>query len=361
MDRRTFLKNAGLATGAAAATTLAAPAIAQGRTKLTMVTSWPRGAAGVWDVVEHIVATVNEMSDGTLEIDAKAGGELVGPFESFDAVSSGQADIYHAADYYFIGQSPALALFTAIPFGMTAPEMMVWYYHRGGRELQHELGEIFNLKSFIAGNTGAQGGGWFRSPIKSAEDFNGLKFRMPGLGGQTVSKLGASVQNVAGGEIYQALASGALDATEWIGPWSDEALGLHEVAKHYYPAGFHEPGAALSTAVNLDVFNGLSLPHQKIIEYASAEAHQWLYSLYIANNGAALGRLVTGGVTTHTFTDDVWDAYGAAAAEVIEETRSDALFARIHDSYMSSMRQSANWISQSDGFYTAQRARVLGF
>ncbi len=360
MDRRKFLKSAGLAAGAAAATTLATPAISQGRAKLTMVTSWPRGAAGVWDVVEHISETVNQMSDGTLEVDAKAAGELVGAFESFDAASSGQADAYHAADYYFISQSPAWALFTAIPFGMTAPEMMVWYYHRGGRELHHELGEIFNLRSFIAGNTGAQGGGWYRSPINSAEDFNGLKFRMPGLGGQTVSKLGASVQNVPGGEIYQALASGALDATEWIGPWSDEALGLHEVAKNYYPAGFHEPGAALSFAVNLEVFNSLSPAHQKIIEQASAESHQWLYSLYISNNGSALGRLVAGGVTTHTFSDEVWDAFGAGAAEVIEEARGDDMFAKIHDSAFAAMRDASAWISGSDGVYTTQRARVLG-
>ena len=359
MDRRTFLKNAGLAGGAAAATTLAAPALAQGRAKLTMVTSWPRGLAGVWDAVEHFVQATNTMTDGTLEIDAKAAGELVGAFESFDAASSGQADLYHAADYYFLGQHPAFAFFTAVPFGMTAPEFMVWYYQQGGIELHHELGEVFNLRSFVSGQTGSQGGGWFRQPINSAEDFKGLKFRMPGLGGKAVSKLGASVQNLPAGEIYQALSSGALDATEWIGPWSDEALGLHEVAKNYYPAGFHEPGAALSVAVNLDVFNDLSPAHQKAIEIAAAESHQWNYSLFIAKNGAALFRLLAGGVTARQFTDDVWDAFGAASAEVLEESRSDPLFAKIHDSFNNGLRETSAWTSLSDGYYTSQRNRVL--
>lgn len=360
MDRRAFLKTAGLASGAAAASTLAAPAIAQGRAKLTMVTTWPRGLAGVWDSVEYFAQSVTAMTDGTLEIDPKAGGELVGPFESFDAVSSGQADMYHGADYYFLGQHQALAFFTAVPFGMTAPEMMVWYYQDGGRELHHELGEVFNLHSFLAGQTGAQGGGWFREPINSAEDFNGLKFRMPGLGGKTVAKLGASVQTLPAGEIYQALSSGALDATEWIGPWSDEALGLQEVAKNYYPAGFHEPGAALSVAVNLEVWNGLSPAHQRAVQVAAAASHQENYSLFISKNGPALQRLIAGGVQTQVFPDDVWDAFGKAAQEVLEEERSDPLFAKIHDSFNASLKNTTTWISKSDGAYTAQRNRVLG-
>ncbi len=360
MDRRKFLKTAGLAGGAAAATTLATPALSQGRAKLTMVTSWPRGAAGVWDAVEFLTQSVTKMTDGTLEIDAKAAGELVGAFESFDAASSGQADAYHAADYYFIGQHPGLAFFTAAPFGMTAPEFMVWYYHQGGRELHHELGEIFNLRSFAAGNTGAQGGGWCRAPINSAEDFKGLKFRMPGLGGKALSKLGASVQNLPGGEIYQALSTGAIDATEWIGPWADESLGLHEITKNYYPAGFHEPGAALSLAINLDVFNDLSPAHQGAVEIAAAAAHQENYSLFISKNGEALQRLIAGGVTAHEFPGDVWDAFGAASNEVLEEFRSDPLFAKIHDSFLEGMKQTSAWTSLSDGFYTAQRNRVLG-
>ncbi|MDG1067210.1 MAG: twin-arginine translocation signal domain-containing protein, partial [Sulfitobacter sp.] len=250
MDRRSFLKTSALGGTAAAATTLAAPAYAQGKRTLTMVTSWPRGFAVLDDAATYLNNMVNEMSDGTLTIDKKAPGELVGAFEVFDAVSSGQADMYHSADYYFIGQHPAYAYYTAVPFGGTAQELTNWYYHGGGHDLHNELGEIFNLKSFQAGNSGSQSGGWFRKEITSAADFNGLKFRMPGLGGKVLGKLGASVQNIPGGELYQALSSGALDGLEWVGPFADERAGFQEVAKVYYTAGFHEPGSGLSAAVN---------------------------------------------------------------------------------------------------------------
>ena len=360
MDRRSFLRTSAIAGGAAAATSLASPAISQGREQLVMVTSWPRGLAGVWDSVERFANNVADITGGTLTIDTKAGGELVGALESFDAASSGQADMYHAADYYFLNTDPALAFFTAVPFGMTAPEMMVWYYHGEGQKLHHELGEIYGLKHFIAGQTGAQGGGWYRSPINSPEDYEGLKFRMPGLGGQTVSKLGASVQTLPASEIYQALSSGALDGTEWIGPWSDERLGLQEVCDHYYPAGFHEPCAALSVAVNNERFNGLSKQHQRAIEVAAADAHQANYAQFISNNGPALERLVAGGTQLHEFSEETWDAFGAAAQEVMEEFRSDALFAKIHDSFLASAKATSGWIGRSDAAYAAQRSRVLG-
>ena len=360
MDRRSFLKTSALGGTAAAATTLAAPAVAQSTTTLTMVTSWPRGLAGVWDSVERFVSSVNTMSGGSLIIEPKGAGELVGGLEVFDAVTSGQADMYHAADYYFVGQHPGLAYFTAVPFGMTAPEMMTWYYAGEGKALHHELSEIFGLKSFIAGQTAAQGGGWFRKEITSADDFKGLKFRMPGLGGKALAQLGASVQTLPGGEIYQALSTGALDGTEWIGPWSDEKLGLQEVCDHYYPAGFHEPGAALSVATNLDVFNGLSPAHQKIIEIAANEAHQHNYSLFINNNGPALQRLKGTGIQVHQFSDDVWDAFGAASKTVLDGFMDDELFAKIRKSAEASMANTSGWTSLSDSVYVNQRSRVNG-
>lgn len=157
MDRRSFLKTSALGGSAAAATTLAAPAYAQGKRTLTMVTTWPRGLAGVWDSVERVVQNVSDITDGQITIDPKGAGELVGAFEVFDAVTSGQADMYHGADYYFTGQHPAFAYFTAVPMGMTAPEIMTWYYGQDGKALHHELGEVFGIRSFIAGQTGAQG------------------------------------------------------------------------------------------------------------------------------------------------------------------------------------------------------------
>ncbi|MEL6643876.1 MAG: ABC transporter substrate-binding protein [Pseudomonadota bacterium] len=360
MDRRSFLRNSALGGSAAAAATLATPALSQGREVLTMVTTWPRGLAGVWDSVERVVNNVADITDGTLTIEAKAAGELVGAFESFDAVTSAQADMYHGADYYWVGQHPAWAFFTAVPFGMTVPELMTWYYGGEGQSLHAEVGEIFGVRSFIAGQTGAQGGGWFRNPITSAGDLQGLKFRMPGLGGQALSTLGVSVQNIPGGEIYQALSSGALDGTEWIGPWSDERLGLQEIAKNYYPAGFHEPGAALSVGTNLERFNGLSTAHQRAIEVACADAHQHNYALFTANNGPALQRLLGTGITTGEFPDDVWDAFGKGATEVLGGYMDDPLFKKVSDSAMGSMRDTSAWLSLADSPYTAQRDRVLG-
>jgi len=360
MDRRSFLKTGAVGGGAAAASTLAAPAIAQGIRSLTMVTSWPRGFAVLDDAATYLENMVREMSDGSLVIDKKAPGELVGAFEVFDAVSSGQADMYHSADYYFIGQHPAYAYYTAVPFGGTAQEVINWYYHGGGEQLHDELGEIFNMKGLLAGNSGSQSGGWFRKEIGSADDFNGLKFRMPGLGGKVLGKLGASVQNIPGGELYQALSSGALDGLEWVGPMADERAGFQEVAKVYYTAGFHEPGSALAANVNLDVWNDLSDQHKAILRYASMATNQLQLSETLSNNGAALARLQAQGVKTLQFSDDVWDAFGAASAEVMDENMDDELFARTRASFEASLANSASWINKSDGFYVEQRVRVLG-
>ncbi|MDU8911277.1 TRAP transporter substrate-binding protein [Aestuariicoccus sp. MJ-SS9] len=360
MDRRSFLRASTVGAGAAAATTLATPLVAQSTRTLTMVTSWPRGFAVLDDAASYFETMVREMSGGSLVIDKKAPGELVGALEVFDAVSSGQADLYHSADYYFIGQHPGYAYFTAVPFGGTAQEVSNWYYHGGGEELHDELGMIFNLKGLLAGNSGSQSGGWFRKEINSADDFNGLKFRMPGLGGKVLGELGASVQNIPGGELYQALSSGALDGLEWVGPMADERAGFQEVAKIYYTAGFHEPGSALASSVNLDVWNELSDTHKAIMRYASMATTQYQLAETLANNGAALARLQAQGVKTLQFPDDVWDAFGSASAKVMDENMGDELFAKIRNSFEASLAQSASWIQKSDGYYVEQRVRVLG-
>ncbi|MBB5515829.1 TRAP-type mannitol/chloroaromatic compound transport system substrate-binding protein [Rubricella aquisinus] len=361
MDRRSFLKNSALGGAATAAgATLAAPAYAQGRRTLTLVTTWGRGLAGVHDSAQYCADMITAATDGQLTVDLKAAGELVGAFESFDAVASGQADMYHGADYYWVNQHPAWAFFTAVPFGMTAQEIQNWYYWMDGKQKHHELGEIFNIKPFLAGNTGAQAGGWYRQEITGPEDFNGLKFRMPGLGGQALGRLGASVQNLPGAEVYQALASGAIDGTEWIGPWADEKAGFQEITKIYYTAGFHEPGAALSLGTNLDVWNSLSPSHQAVIENVSAAAHSINLAQFMAENGAALERLQSAGVRVLEFPDSVWDAFGAASQEIIDENMGDELFADIANSAMDSMRKSSGWIAKSSGVYTAQRDRVMG-
>ncbi len=361
MDRRSFIRTSALGGGAAAAAAaLAAPAYAQGNRTLTMVTTWGRGLAGVHDSAQFCADKITAMTDGALTIDLKAAGELVGAFEVFDAVTAGQADMYHGVDYYFTGQHPGYQFFASLPFGMTAQELNNWYYHDGGQALHDELGEIFGLKSFLAGNTGPQSGGWFRKEINSPEDFQGLRFRMPGQGGEVLGKLGASVQNLPGAEVYQALSTGAIDGTEWIGPWADEAAGFQEITDFYYTAGFHEPGPGLSLATNRAVFDELPVAQQQIIEQVSNAANNWTLSLFLARNGAALQRLQSGGTKVLTFPDPVWDAFGTAAQEVYQQYMGDDLYKRIFDSYQTSMRSSARWIETSEGAYTAQRDRILG-
>ena len=359
MDRRSFITTA--AVGGTAVAGLAAPAIAQGNRTLTLVTSWGRGLAGVHDSAQFCADRITALTDGQLTVDLKAAGELVGPFESFDAVTSGQADMYHAADYYFLGQHPGYAFFTCVPFGMTAEELRIWYYHEGGHDFHEELGKIFGLKSFIAGNTGAQAGGWFRNRINGPEDFNGLKFRMPGLGGKALGELKASVQNLPGAEVYQALSSGAIDGTEWIGPWADEKAGFQEITKIYYTSGFHEPGAGLSLAVNRDVFESLTPAQQGIIETTAAHAHEYTLTLFLANNSAALQRLIAGGVEVNVFPDSVWDAFGQASKTVLDAELGDPLFKQIYDSYFASLKRSSAWVDKSSGEFSRQRDRVSVF
>ena len=360
MDRRSFLKNSAIGGAAAATATLAAPAYAQGKRSLTMVTSWPRGFAVLDDAASKFEELVGACSDGSLTIDKKAPGELVGALEVFDAVTSGQADLYHSADYYYVGQHPAMAYYTAVPFGATAQELTNWYYHGGGQTLHDEIGQIFNFKGLLCGNSGSQSGGWFRKEINSADDFQGLRFRMPGLGGQVLGRLGASVQNIPGGELYQALSSGALDGLEWVGPMADERAGFQEVAKVYYTAGFHEPGSGLTSNMNLDVWNDLSDQHKAILETAAMATTHWQLAQTLSANGAALSRLQAQGVKTLQFSDDVWDAFGRASKEVMDENMSDPLFAQVRESFEASLASSASWIQKSDGYYVEQRTRVLG-
>ena len=361
MDRRSFLKKSALGGSAAAATALAAPAYAQGQRTLTMVTSWGRGLAGVFRQRSALCGQHQRDVGRQPECRNQSGWRTGWRISKFLTPCPLVRRIcITRRTTTFVGQHPGYAFFTAVPFGMTAQELVNWYYHDGGMELHDELGSIFGLKSFLAGNTGAQAGGWYSKEINGPEDFQGLKFRMPGLGGQALGKLGASVQNIPGSEVYQALSSGAIDGTEWIGPWADEKAGFQEITKTYYTAGFHEPGAGLSLATNRDVFDSLTPAQQKIIEIAAAEAHQWNLAQFLANNGAALQRLQSGGVKVMEFPESVWDAFGQASQEVLDENMGDELFKKIHDSAMTSMAASSAWNNLSSGVYTAQRDRVRG-
>jgi len=362
MERRTFLKGAATAGVATAATAFAAPAIAKSRKEMVMVSTWPRDFPGLGTGAQRLAKRINDMTEGRIHVQYFAAKERVGAFDSFDEVASGNAQAYHAADYYWKGKHPAWAYFTAVPFGLTYTEMNAWIRFGGGQELWDELAGGFGIKGLMAGNTGVQMGGWFNKEINSADDLKGLKMRIPGLGGDVMAKLGASPVSLPGGQIYENLVSGAIEATEWVGPWNDRFMKFYEAAKYYYYPGMHEPGAMLSMGMNAKWWADLSATDKAIIEAAAAAENDIMMSEYTAKNGEALNDLVKNqGVKLRKFNDDVYDAFGEAAAEVFEGVQSHSPLAKkIHSSFVDARSYLGAWSKISDQAYVQQRNRVLG-
>lgn len=363
ISRRSFIKKAGAGAGAtAAAVTLSAPAIAQAKTEMVIVSTWPRDFPGLGVSAQRLAARIGELTEGRINVTYFASGEKVGAFDSLDEVSSGNSQAYIAADYYWKGKHPAWAYFTAVPFGMVYAEIDAWMKYAGGQELHDEVAGEFDIKGFPCGNTGVQMGGWFNKEIESADDLKGLKMRIPGLGGDVMAKLGASPVALPGGQIYENLVSGAIDATEWVGPYNDYFMKFYEAAKYYYYPGMHEPGAQLTLGMNKSWWEGLSKTDQAIIEAASNEENSRMMADANANNGIYLTKLINDhGVELRRFNDEIWDSFGVAAKEVFEETRQhSALTAKVDDAFQKSLREIGKWISLSDTAYTVSRNRVLG-
>ncbi|MEE3048096.1 MAG: TRAP transporter substrate-binding protein, partial [Pseudomonadota bacterium] len=249
-----------------------------------------------------------------------------------------------------------------VPFGLTCNEMASWIHHMGGQQLWDKLAGEYGLKCLPSGNTGVQMGGWFNKEINSADDLKGLKMRIPGLGGDVMAKLGASPVSLPGGQIYENLVSGAIEATEWVGPWNDYAMKFYEAAKYYYYPGFHEPGGYNSLGMNASWWGSLSKSDQMIIEACASQANDLSYSEYNANNGKYLAKLINEhGVVVKEFNDDVYDAFGEASAEVFEETKAhSALAAEVHESFAKARADVGGWMKLSESAYYAQRNRVLG-
>lgn len=329
--------------------------------ELKMVTTWPQDFPGLGTMAERTAQFITEMSGGALRVKVYAAGELVSAFESFDAVSSGAADLYHGAEYYWVGKSPAFAFFTAVPFGMTANEIMAWTEFGGGQQLWDELSAGFNIKPFAAGNTGHQMGGWFKKEINSLQDLRGMKIRMPGLGGEVLRRLGASAVALSGGEIYQALQSGAIDGTEWVGPWNDLAFGFYREAKYYYWPGFHEPGAQLGVGVNLDLWNSFNLQERSIIQGACQRANNLSIAEYIHHNAAALDQLIADhGVELREMPADVMAALARESKTVLNETaKTDELSGRIFESFKQSLARATAWSGISDEAFMRIRRDVF--
>ena len=362
MERRKFLKGVAITAGAAATTTLAAPAIAQSRKELAIVSTWPRDFPGLGLSAQRLADHITLLSEGRINTQYFAAGERVGAFDSFDEVASGNAQAYIAADYYWKGKHPGWAFFTTVPFGMTYTERSAWLKYMDGQGLWDELAAEFGLKCIVAGCTGTQMGGWFNKEIETADDLKGLKMRIPGLGGDVMAKLGASPVSLPGGQIYENLVSGAIDATEWVGPYNDYFLKFYEAAKYYYYPGFHEPGGNISFGFNKSFWESLTDWERALIETCAREEHANQMDETNANNGAFLERLINDhGVELRSFSEEIFDSFGEASADVFDEMRQHSDLAnRIYESWEKARAEVGGWMAIADVAFSVQRNRVLG-
>lgn len=310
-----------------------------------LVTSWPKNFPGLGKGPETFASMVNEMSAGRLNVTVYGAGEIVPGFEVFDAVSQGTVQMGHSGPYYWKGKAAAAQIFTGVPFGMNAQEMNGWLHYGGGLELWRELYKPFNLLPFAGGNSGTQMAGWFKNEITSLDDIKGLKMRIPGLGAEVMEKLGAVPVSLTGGELFTSLQTGAIDATEWVGPYNDLAFGLHRAADYYYSFGWHETGTTLEFMVNLDAWNALPNDLQKIVEVAARAVNQDMLDEYTARNNDALQALINEhGVQMREFPEEVISALREATKSVLEEqSAADEDFARIYSEYKKFQDNVANF------------------
>lgn len=362
MNRRQFIARASVGI-AASASTFPAPAIAQGVREIKMVTTWPKTLPGLQSSAERVAKSITALSGERLQVKVFGAGELVPAFDSFDAVSSGFAEMYHSSEITWYDRSPAFAYFCNVPFGLTATETNAWIRVGGGQVLWDELSANFGLKAFLCGNTGPQMGGWFTKELTSVESFQGLRYRMPGPGGEVLRRLNAAVINLPAGEIIPALRSGAIDASEFAGPWIDMALGLHKAARYYYYPGFHEPGAALSLAINKGLWDGLGSDERAIIETAAAAENDYSLAEVIANNAVSIGALASEStVEIRKLDDTILEALGKSSGEVLAETsRKDDLTKRVYDSFMKFRTAAVRWGDISERSYLNARALKFPF
>lgn len=318
-----------------------------------MVTTWPPHFPVLGESAEKIAGWVEEMSCGRLKITVYGAGELVPALGAFDAVSEGTVEMGHGAAYYWAGKTPATQFFASVPFGLNAQSMNAWLYDGGGMELWEEVYRPYNLKPFVVGNSGVQMGGWFNKEINSMEDLRGLKMRIPGLGGKVLEKAGGSAVLVAGGDIYSHLEKNEIDATEWVGPYHDLAMGFYKAARYYYYPGWHEPGTALEMFVNLDAWNSLSDDLRKIVETAAYRSNIWTLSRFEAKNNGALHVLIDDhDVQLRRFPDSVLRKLKELSDEVMEEVvAGDEMSRRVYRSFSRFREDIHAWNSTTEEPY----------
>ncbi len=324
-----------------------------------MVTTWPANFPIFQEGAEKFADDIGEMTNGRLDIQVYAGGELVPPLGVFDAVSQGAVEMGHGSPYYWAGKVPAAQFFSTVPFGMTINGMQAWLYHGDGLKLWREIYQPFNLIPFPMGNSGVQMGGWFNKKIESIEDLKGLRMRIPGLGGKVFKKAGGNPVLMAGGEIYTALERGTIDATEWVAPFHDLRLGLNRAAKYYYYPGWHEPGTEFELLINMDQWQQLPDDLQKVVEIAAAATSEWVYTAMEYHNSQALQILKQKqNIELIEFPTDVLaQLKQLTIATLEEEAAKDPDFQRIYEAYTAFREQYAEWSRLSNESY--QRALNL--
>jgi TRAP-type mannitol/chloroaromatic compound transport system substrate-binding protein len=360
MERRSFVQGAGIA-GVLAAGTAPAVVHAQANIRWRLTSGFPKALDTIYGAADTFAKKVKELSGGKFEISTHAAGELVPMPGLVDAVQNGTVEMGHTAPYYYFGKNDAFALGCAIPFGLNSRQMTAWQYDGNGLKLMREFYSNYGFTSFPMGNTGAQMGGWYRKQIKTVADMKGLKFRVGGFAGKVTSRLGCVSQNIPGGEIYQALEKGTIDAAEWVGPYDDQKLGLNKVAPFYHYPGWWEGGPQLDLYVNQKAFDTLSAEYKAIIECAAAYAHTEMQAKYDARNPAALKQLVANGAKLVAFPKPIMDAaYKQAMALYSEISASNPAFKKIYDDYANFRRESNLWFRFTEArFDTFMQAAKL--
>ena len=322
-----------------------------------LVTAWPKNYPGLGMAPERIADRVEEMSNGQMKITVYGAGEQVPAFGVFDAVSSGSHQMGHSGGYFWKGKVPAAQFFTGVPFGLTADEINAWTNRGGGLELWREIYEPFNIYPVPAGNTGTQMFGWFNKEINSLEDIKGLKMRIPGIGGEVLKRAGGIPVTLPGGELFTALQTGVIDATEWVGPYNDLTFGFQQTAKYYYYPGWHEPGSMLELLINKDAWDSLPKHLQVIIETASKAVNQDILDEYTARNNKALRELVdVHGVELRRLPDDVIAEFKIIANEILEENASeDETVNKVYQSYLKFKNEVSEYHKVSEDAFVEAR------
>jgi TRAP-type mannitol/chloroaromatic compound transport system substrate-binding protein len=358
MERRKFIHGAGIAGVLAAG---AAPAVhAQANIRWRLTSAFPKALDTIFGAADTFSKAIGEMSGGKFQVSVHPSGELVGGFGQVDAVQQGTVEMAHTAPYYYFGKDPTFALGCAIPFGLNSRQMTAWMVEGNGLKLMREFYANYNIINFIGGNTGAQMGGWWRKEIKSLADLKGQKFRTGGFSGRVFERMGGVPQNIPGGEIYQALEKGTIDAAEWVGPYDDEKLGFNKVAPFYGYPGYWEGGPQLDFYINTKAYNSLSAEYKAMVEAAAHEAHNVMQARYDARNPAALKRLVAGGTKLFRFPKDVMDtAFKESMALYSELSNTNPAWKKIYSDFSDFRRDQNLWFRFTeagfDDFMQTQR------